>query len=129
MSHRNDVAGVVPATLHRQQPGHKAPNLYGSVEPDTFSIHCERTRPMNTTELPNCAELHATSPHKLSHQRSWFILPKGDHMPLYSPDNTSEEASLKACETWLKNRGYVESGKSFPENLTYCRRSTATSSR
>ena len=72
-----------------------------------------------TWDLPKTVELMATDPHKLSHQRSWFVLPSDSDQPLYNPDTSGEDPSLKACETWLRNRGYRVRGETPPECFLY----------
>lgn len=56
----------------------------------------------------------------------WSVLPAGSHMPAFSP-NQSGDASLRACETWLKNRGAVPCGNEPPHCFIYRTTSTRNS--
>ena len=70
-------------------------------------------------DLPKTVELLATEPNSLSHSRHWFVLATNSDVPIYSPNNSHQDESLKSCETWLANRGYKPRGAMPPECFEY----------
>ena len=59
--------------------------------------------------------------NSLTRDRDWYVLTEhpdatemGDGVRGFFPDS-SGDASLKACETWLENRGFTPDGDAAPE--------------
>lgn len=78
---------------------------------------------INESDLPGKIILVATDPNRITHNRSWFVADFETRSPIYQQGQKhDEDASLKACETWLAKRLYVQLSSdpvAFDDFLTY----------
>lgn len=101
-----------------------ASSLHNPYNPSDFP---QTTEPVTVTK--HKAQLDSTI-DKLTHERNWFVTTEHPDAWVMRDDQgvpvvsgywpkQGGESSLKACETWLTNRGFVRCGDMPPDIFEY----------